>query len=143
MGELGDDGADYVFDLVGLDGDDDHVGGVGYFRGGVYGSDAELGGVAFEFVVVGGAGDDVFAVQYAGVHHALCDGLRHVAVSDESDGVVVHGASFPASCCRKQWFVLSLPVRQRVVCLRGLEQFFQVAAVQRFRVEVFEHRAAV
>ena len=84
-------------DLVGLDGDDDHVGGRHHFQRIVQRAHAKFGGGLLKLVVVGGTGDHLAAGDHARVDEALGDGLGHVAISDKTDGEVLsHTFSFRA-----------------------------------------------
>ena len=77
--------------LVGLDGDDDHVSGRHHFQRIVQRTHAKFCGRLLELVVVGGAGDHPSRGEHACIDEALGDGLGHVAVSDESHGDVRRG----------------------------------------------------
>ena len=97
VGQWLDDGGD----LVGLDGDDDHIGGRHHFQRVVQRAHAEFGGGLLELVVVSGAGDHLAAGDHARVDEALGDGLGHVAISDKTDGDVRgHVSSFQNNASR-------------------------------------------
>ncbi len=91
VGNRADDWLDDTFDSVRFDGDDDHVGRCNDFGRVVQWLCTHFHRGLFQLVVMRGASHDVGTVDGAGCDESFGDGLRHIAVSDESDGWIGHG----------------------------------------------------
>ena len=93
-----------------------HVGRGGDLTRAVQWTRPELRSAGFQLVVMRRAGDDVAAVDDARVDETLRDGLRHVAIADESYGDVLR---HDAPCCvvhtKQMQFVMPRRARPRSV----------------------------